>query len=468
MFKTRIVGIYQALTLLELGLSQALYWLSLGLFRKYYTGGFFFDIDAYLGCAFVLFISLVILFWKTDFQQVGLISPSFLHSYRWSFQRTIVGLGSILLYLFVTKNETVSRSFMFTHFGIQFITIFLTHRYFPEFFAALSFKGRRRQNALLIGPLKKAVRMKNWIQQKGMLGIRPVGVISQDAVEGEFSGLKIISPNERIESVLKEHKISHVILLELPERKKELAGLFALFEKNAVRLVIVNDLEETLGHSVVMIEDDGYQLIGMRTEPLENPLNRAMKRILDVLISLPVILILLPMVMLLVKWYQRKQSPGPLFVFQRRGGMQAQSFEMLKFRTMHPNHRTIAKQATKGDNRIYPAGVWMRKYSIDEIPQFWNVFKGEMSVIGPRPHLIEHDASFAEVTKNYLVRSYVKPGITGMSQVKGLRGATSNPTDLYDRVASDIYYIENWSLRMDLEIILKTFRHLFLPPSSAV
>ncbi|MES2309839.1 MAG: sugar transferase, partial [Verrucomicrobiota bacterium] len=99
---------------------------------------------------------------------------------------------------------------------------------------------------------------------------------------------------------------------------------------------------------------------------------------------------------------------------------------------------------------------------------FWNVFIGEMSVVGPRPHLIEHDEAFSEITQNYLVRSYVKPGITGLSQVKGFRGATTKPTDLHDRVASDIYYIENWSLRMDLEIILRTFGHLISPPSSAV
>ena len=468
MFKTRIVGIYQTLTVLEILLSQALYWLALGLFRKYYTGGFYFDLDAYVSCAFILFISMGILFWKTDFQQVGMISPSFTHSYRWSFNRALAGLVSILLYLFITKNETVSRAFMFTHFGLQFVTIFLSHRYFPEFFANLSFKGRRSQNALLIGPLKKAVRMKRWIHQKGMLGIRPVGVICQDAVEGVFAGLKVISPHEGIEKVLKDFKISHVILLELPEKKSELAGLFALFEKNAVRLVIVNDLEETLGHSVVMIEDDGYQLIGMRTEPLENPLNRGMKRVLDLCVSLPVIVIVLPILIGVVAWLQRRQSPGPLFVFQGRGGIQSQRFEMLKFRTMHVNHQTIAKQATKNDPRIFPAGGWLRRYSLDEIPQFWNVFIGEMSVVGPRPHLIEHDASFAEVTKNYLVRSYVKPGITGLSQVKGLRGATTHTSDLHDRVASDIYYIENWSLRMDLEIIIKTFRHLLFPPSSAV
>ncbi|MES2307739.1 MAG: sugar transferase, partial [Verrucomicrobiota bacterium] len=361
MFKTRIIGIYQALSLFELFLSQAFYWLSLSLFRKYYTAGFYFDLYAYESCAFILLISMVVLFWKTDFQQVSLVSPSFLHSYRWSAHRALVGLVSILLYLFVTKNETVSRAFMFTHFGLQFLTILITHRYFPEFFATMSFKGRRRQNALLIGPLKKAIRMKTWIQNKGMLGIEPVGVICKDAEEGTLSGLKIISAREGIEKILKDLKIRQVILLELPERKSELAGLFSLFEKYAVRLVIVNDLEETLGHSVVMIEDDGLHLIGMRTEPLESPFNRGLKRVLDLLISLPVILLMMPPLMVLVSLFQRRQSPGPLFVSQARGGIQGQRFEMLKFRTMHPNHQTIAKQATKNDPRIYPAGGWLRK-----------------------------------------------------------------------------------------------------------
>jgi exopolysaccharide biosynthesis polyprenyl glycosylphosphotransferase len=467
MFKTRIIGIYQALSVFELLLSQAFYWLSLALFRKYYTGGFYFDLYAYQSCAYVLLISMAILFWKTDFQQVSLISPSFIHSYQWSAHRALVGLGSILLYLFVTKNETVSRAFMFTHFALQFLTIFVTHRYFPEFFATISFKGRRRQNALLIGPLKKAIRMKSWIQQKGMLGIEPVGVICKDAEEGVFSGLRIISIRQGIEKILKDYKIRQVILLELPDRKSELAGLFTLFEKHAVRLVIVNDLEETLGHSVVMIEDDGFQLIGMRSEPLENPFNRGLKRLLDITIALPVILLVLPPLMALVSWFQKRQSPGPLFISQARGGMQGQRFEMLKFRTMHTN-QTITKQATKDDPRIYHAGAWFRKFSIDEIPQFWNVLKGEMSVVGPRPHLIEHDHAFTEITQNYLVRSYVKPGITGLSQVQGFRGATTKTTDLHDRVASDIYYIENWSLRMDLEIIFKTFGHMVVPPSSAV
>lgn len=470
MFKTRIIGIYQTLSVFEIFLSQAFYWFALMLFEKYYDHGvgFIFDLDAYTNCSIILLVSMLVLFWKTDFQQISLITPSFIHSYRWSFHRTIVSLGSILFYLFLTKNESVSRAFLFTHFGMQFLTVFVTHRYFPEFFAMLSFGSKRKQNILFVGPLKKAVRMKNWMLQKGMLGMTPIGVMTTDAEEGHLSGLQIISPQKGIEKILKELRIAQVILLEIPEKKSELRGIFNLFEKFGVRLLIVNDLEETLGHSVVMIEDDGFQMIGMRTEPLENPFNRGLKRAIDILISLPVIFFVLPPLMLIITRLQKKESPGPLLVSQKRGGMQGHHFKMLKFRTMHTHHQQITKQATAGDQRIYPSGRWLRKFSIDELPQFINVLRGEMSVVGPRPHLIEHDEAFSQVTQNYLVRSYVKPGITGLSQVKGLRGATSQSNDLHDRVSSDIYYIENWSLRMDFEIILRTIRHMLFPPSSAI
>lgn len=438
------------------------------LFQEYYTGEFYFDFDAYIHCSLILLIVKVVIFWTTDFEQVSIISPSFMDSYRWSLYRALAVLVAILIYLFISKNVTVSRAYIFTHFSLQFIGVFLTHRYFPEIFAKISFKGKRRQNVLFIGPIKKALRMKNWMKQKGSLGIRSVGVVCKGEEEGEMEGLKIISEEREIGEVIKNLKISQVILLELPDQKNDLKGLFVFFEKFGIRLVIINDLEEILGHSVVMTEDDGFQTITMRFEPLENPFNRALKRALDVVVSLPVVLFVLPPLALIVSIFQKRQSPGPLFVSQARGGIQGHHFKMLKFRTMHTNNQTIAKQAKKNDPRIYPAGFFFRKYSLDEIPQFWNVFKGEMSVVGPRPHLVEHDDAFSEVTGNYLVRSYVKPGITGFAQVKGLRGATTQTRDIHDRVASDIYYIENWSLMMDLIVIFKTFKHVISPPSSAV
>jgi len=163
---------------------------------------------------------------------------------------------------------------------------------------------------------------------------------------------------------------------------------------------------------------------------------------------------------------QRFQSPGRVFYRQTRAGIQNHQFEILKFRTMHENNPDVARQATQGDERVYPAGRWLRRLSLDEVPQFLNVLRGDMSVTGPRPHLIEHNAQFAEQMSNYHIRTLVKPGITGLAQVRGFRGAAS-PEEIARRLESDISYLENWRLALDISIILRTIWQMIFPPRSA-
>ncbi len=467
MFKTRVIGIYQALAGFEIILSFGLYWLLLQFFHRYYPTANFIDQDSYLTCSIIMTLAMGYSTWKTDFNQVSLIHPSVQNSIKWAFQRTVTNHFAILFFLFATKNETVSRFFVFGYFVAQLLALFATHRYLPEFLALIFFRGMRHQKTLLVGPLKKAIRMKTWLSRKGKLGLRSVGILCDEATAGTLSDLKIIHSSNGLEKTIHELKVAQVILLELPEKKSELAGLFKLCERLGVRLLIINDLPEILGHSVVNIEDDGFEFIGMRAEPLESPLNRGMKRSLDLIIAIPTLLFILPPVTLIVAFFQRRQSPGPIFIRQPRGGFQGQRFEMFKFRTMRPDHGEEGKQATARDPRVFPAGRWMRKFSIDELPQFWNVLIGEMSVVGPRPHMVEHDQDFALITSNYLVRSYVKPGITGLSQVSGLRGATHQTSDLNDRIAADIEYLETWSLPLDLSIIFRTIRHMIFPPKNA-
>ena len=230
---------------------------------------------------------------------------------------------------------------------------------------------------------------------------------------------------------------------------------------------MVSDLDEHFRHSVTFIDDGGVQLIGLREEPLEDPVNRFLKRALDIAVSLPVVLFLLPVVTLVVWLLQRAQSPGPIFHMQSRAGLQNRPFRIYKFRTMHPNHGQEARQAARDDDRIYPSGRWLRKLSVDELPQFLNVLHGEMSVVGPRPHLTDHNAAFARAMNNYHVRAMVKPGISGLAQISGYRGETRTDEDIIKRVSADIDYLENWSLSLDFKIILKTFRQVFFPPINA-
>jgi lipopolysaccharide/colanic/teichoic acid biosynthesis glycosyltransferase len=164
---------------------------------------------------------------------------------------------------------------------------------------------------------------------------------------------------------------------------------------------------------------------------------------------------------------QRINSPGPLLLRQMRAGLQNNQFEILKFRTMHVNNPAEARQATRDDLRIYRGGRTLRRLSIDELPQFWNVLQGQMSVVGPRPHLIEHNEAFARVISRFPIRMVVKPGITGLAQIRGFRGEARTSEAIGQRLRSDIEYLENWRLLLDVMIIAKTALQMLVPPKTA-
>jgi lipopolysaccharide/colanic/teichoic acid biosynthesis glycosyltransferase len=140
---------------------------------------------------------------------------------------------------------------------------------------------------------------------------------------------------------------------------------------------------------------------------------------------------------------------------------------MLKFRTMHPNNRNEAQQASKNDSRVFPTGSWLRRLSLDELPQFVNVLAGEMSVVGPRPHLPQHEEMFIRVMRRYVIRQFIRPGLTGWAQVNGFRGEIHTEVDIEQRVEADIHYLETWSFSLDCLIILRTFKHCVAPPRNA-
>jgi putative colanic acid biosynthesis UDP-glucose lipid carrier transferase len=258
-----------------------------------------------------------------------------------------------------------------------------------------------------------------------------------------------------------------VILLESPFFTEVNQKIIRICDQLGIRLFILSDLEEKLRHSITLFEDEGFRFIGLREEPLENPLNRFLKRAIDFAIAIPVMVVVFPVLTVVVFLSQRLQSPGPLFHIQCRAGMQNRQFKIYKFRTMRPDNGEVSRQAQPEDNRVYPLGKWFRKLSIDEVPQFWNVIRGDMSIVGPRPHLIELNNQFARLLQNYHVRTFIKPGITGLAQVRGFRGEARDNSDIENRVACDIEYLENWNISLECGIILRTFSQLIFPPQSA-
>jgi exopolysaccharide biosynthesis polyprenyl glycosylphosphotransferase len=306
-----------------------------------------------------------------------------------------------------------------------------------------------------------------WLNRQERLGLRVMGVVSDNPISGALSHLPVLGGSDDLERVLFESRATQLFITGFPMFSNLMTVLTALCERRGIRLMVLSDFEEKFGHAVTLVEEDGLRFLTLRDEPLESPFNRLLKRSLDIAVSLPVVLLLLPFTTAFVWLLHRWQSPGPVFYHQPRAGMQNMIFKILKYRSMHANNADVARQATKGDARVFPAGQLLRKLSIDELPQFVNVLKGEMSVVGPRPHLVDHNERWSQAMTNYHVRAFVKPGITGLAQVRGYRGETKTDEHLRLRLMSDIEYIENWSLALDCVLIVRTAWQVFFPPKSA-
>lgn len=198
------------------------------------------------------------------------------------------------------------------------------------------------------------------------------------------------------------------------------------------------------------------ELFTLHREPLKALSSRLIKRSFDIIFSLTFLFTLFPFVLLIFGTWIKLTSPGPIFFRQKRSGIENKDFYCFKFRSMAVNKDADSKQATKGDSRITRVGEFMRKTSIDELPQFINVLLGDMSVVGPRPHMLKHTSEYSVLVDRYMVRHFIRPGITGWAQVTGFRGETNELWQMEERIKKDIWYIENWSFMLDIVIIYKT------------
>ncbi|KIO53249.1 undecaprenyl-phosphate glucose phosphotransferase [Flavobacterium hibernum] len=238
--------------------------------------------------------------------------------------------------------------------------------------------------------------------------------------------------------------------------------LIVICEQNMVRIKFIPDFQlYTKSSKVEVTFYENTPVLMFRTEPLEFAVNRLAKKVFDVVFSAAVILLIFPWLFPIIMLIIKIESPGPIFFKQERSGRDNRSFMCFKFRSMHVNGLAHKKQAEKGDSRITKFGAFIRKTSIDELPQFFNVLLGDMSVVGPRPHMVHLAKEYSDLISNYLVRQYAKPGITGWAQVNGFRGETKELVDMENRVEYDIWYIENWSLALDIKIVIKTIINIF-------
>jgi putative colanic acid biosynthesis UDP-glucose lipid carrier transferase len=197
-------------------------------------------------------------------------------------------------------------------------------------------------------------------------------------------------------------------------------------------------------------------VLSLRKEPLDDVGNRIKKRLYDIVVSSLVIMFILSWLVPIISLLILLESRGPIFFVQERSGKGGKPFKCIKFRTMRMNKDANEKQATKNDSRITALGRFLRKTSLDEMPQFINVFLSDMSVVGPRPHMLKHTDDYSKLLNHYMIRHFLKPGITGWAQIHGYRGEIKMFEDINNRIEYDIWYLENWSLWLDTRIILMT------------
>lgn len=303
-------------------------------------------------------------------------------------------------------------------------------------------KGRNKIHTVIVGENHNSERLEE-LFQKDFADYKLVACFGNDL--------------PAIKSYLSSNKV-HQLYCCLPSSSETetVNALIRTCEDLFIDFYYVPELEGLLRHSVSLGEIGSIPVLKLREEPLSNPVNIAYKRLTDIVISFLFLVTLFPVIFIFVAIGTSLSSPGPIFFKQKRTGNKGRPFIMYKFRSMKVNADADKLQATEADPRKTKFGDFLRRTSIDELPQFINVFKGDMSVIGPRPHMELHTEMYAKLVDEYLVRHMVKPGITGWAQVNGCRGCTPTTESMEQRVRYDIWYVEHWSAFLDVRIFFMT------------
>ena len=339
---------------------------------------------------------------------------------------------------------------------VSFILI-VAFKYFLFFYLKkyrISTKNNYR-NAVIIGYTTEAIRLKEVFDHRQDYGYRFQGFFSDKKQNPEIKG-KI----EDLKKFVLENKTDEIYCSLNEISNEKLKDLVEFSDENRKSIKFIPDTKEIFSKNLKIDYYELFPVLSLQKTQLHDPFIKGIKRVFDILFSLFIIVFLLSWIIPIVALFIKLESKGPVFFRQGRPGLDENEFFCYKFRSMRVNV-TTEKEASRNDPRVTKMGRFMRKTSIDELPQFFNVLLGDMSVVGPRPHLWSQNKSYANKIKKYMVRHYVKPGITGLAQVKGFRGEIETDEDMINRIKFDVFYIENWSLIMDFKIIIQTVINIF-------
>lgn len=359
-----------------------------------------------------------------------------------------------MVWLFVFKDVHISRWVLVFYYVSSTLLVGLKRLLLRRILRSYRSQGYNLKHVLLVGSGNAAEKYRAAVDSDSSLGFSIVGCVTDDTPP---AGLKRLCGFDDLETLLDNSNFDEVIAALDASQLDKIKGIISACEKSGTKLSLIPFYFEYMPAHPYIDEVGGIQLINLRRIPLDNLANAFLKRTMDIFGSIFAIVLLSPL-MLIAAIGVRLSSPGPVIFKQVRVGRNKKNFTMFKFRSMKVNVSENSGWTTDTDPRKTKFGSFIRKFSIDELPQFFNVLKGDMSLVGPRPELPHFVEQFKESVPLYMVKHQVRPGITGWAQVCGYRGDTSIP----ERIKHDIYYIENWSLLLDIKILILTVFKAFV------
>ena len=321
--------------------------------------------------------------------------------------------------------------------------------------------GFNYSRVVIVGGGEVAKQLNSYFNSDNVLGVKLMGVFSDSEITFEIKEGVISGNLEALEQFALQNDIDEIFYTMPLTYTKKIKDLVDFCDKYMIRIKIVPDFRGFLFKRVNIDFFDDVPVITLREEPLRDFVNRFLKRMFDLIFSSCIIFFVLSWLYPLIAILIKLSSKGPILFKQLRSGVNNEEFVCYKFRSMTTSDDADSKQATQADIRVTWLGEFLRKSSLDEFPQFINVLMGDMSIVGPRPHMLLHTEEYSALINKYMVRQLVKPGITGIAQVRGYRGETKELQDMEGRVRLDVWYIENWSLSLDINIIFQTILNLF-------
>ena len=380
-----------------------------------------------------------------------------------------VGLHALF---FLALSELLSRSqiplkLYLVYYGMMIVALPLWNVISRRLVKNYRRKGFNYTRTVIIGTNPTSERLREELESDPGFGYRLMGFFDDECKEGFRYPAEYHGRIEDLADYVSENKIEQIYYTLSDGSHRKMQTVIKIADNNGAEFFLVPTADPSLGRGFQLHNIGAMAVLAGRNNPLKNPINSTVKRLFDLMASSIFLVTLYPLIYIPIAIAIKLTSPGPVYFKQQRTGYEGRSFNCLKFRTMHVNNEADSCQATPNDKRKTRLGDFLRRTSLDELPQFINVWKGDMSIVGPRPHMLKHTEDYSKLIDQYMVRHIVKPGITGWAQVNGYRGVTDKLWKMERRVEFDVWYIENWTFLLDLKIIVRTCINAFNGESNA-